>query len=208
MAGIQPAKADEVVFLGSQLQSEPIHQSPDTGFEVIHIGKPETAAASSAVTEEPLNSAHKIPNSLWRAFETSREQEERERGIPSTTTTTQAAGSGAFGSATEEVGTEDGLNLAGLMSFVMPHTAEEGHSVLPTLAASDGGEEEHTSEDVPLAEDREELTVEDNETVDDDEEGGNHKLPKSFDFGLPDVQAVGDDVQIHASGLEQFSPQR
>jgi len=189
---------DAEVYLGvGQAQPDPLKSattSDASGFEVIHIGKPTTDPS-----EEPLNnSAHKIPNSLWTAFEHSREHED-ETASPAVSTNPQEATED-----TEEAGTEDGLNLAGLMSFMTPHHEEEEHVVHPTIIDIEDlpKPDEHTSEVLLI----EELSgyEEDNET-----EAGGHKLPKAFDFGLPDVQGVeSGDVQIHAFGLEQPSPLR
>ena len=72
--------------------------------------------------------------------------------------------------------------------------------------------DEHTSEvlfieEIPTEASNDILEEVINEDVEEELEEG-HKLPKAFDFGLPDVQTVLGDVQIHSFGLEQSSSPR
>lgn len=201
-------KEEEEVYLGSHHQPDPTRTShiSEDGFEVIHIGKPATQASPTAASseEEPLNSAHKIPTSLWTAFENSRELEkekkEDEDRLATSTTTTNLSGSSA--SASEE--DEDGQSLIQQATIIdiedLPKPDEHTSEVLLIEEIpSEALEEEEADNETEIGGEQEE-----------EEDGGDHKLPKSFDFGPPDVQAVVDgssgDVQIHSFGLEQTSP--
>lgn len=157
-----------------------------TGFEVIHIGPPAAAATTdnTAPTAEPLNSAHKIPNSLWSVFENSREQEEASTAAAAVASATAAA------TAAEEAATSS--NVVVVKTEDLPKPDEHTSEVLlieevPTEVSSSSSSSDLVDEIIEEVE---------------DEDG--HKLPKAFDFGLlADAQSVVGDVQIHSFGLEQ-----
>jgi hypothetical protein len=169
-----------------------------TGFEVIHIGLPGSTSVIADVssTVEPLNSAHKIPNSLWSVFENSREQE---RGEASTTTAAVAAaatGESVVAANTEVAAAAGHVTIVDVEELPKPdeHTSEVLliEEIVPGVTQEESAESNNVETDDEAVDDEEE-----------EEEGEGHKLPKAFDFGLPDLQTVVGDVQIHSFGLEQ-----
>ena len=192
---------------------QPVLPTDATGFEVIHIGLPPSSAsaavdAAAVSTVEPLNnSAHKIPNSLWSVFESSREQEDASTAANTVASTAANTAANTVHSASshletnvEVVNTESGIN--------------GGHQSLATIVDIEDlpKPDEHTSEvlfieEIPTEASNDILEEVINEDVEEELEEG-HKLPKAFDFGLPDVQTVLGDVQIHSFGLEQSSSPR
>merc|ERR1719474_1989802 len=200
----------EEIFLGGKLSADETssQQGPiisrETGYEVINLNtnKDNQFTNHKQVGQGggPLDSPHKIPNSLWSVFDKSRHEDSTT--TTSTTSTTHS----------DEVNTE-GFSLASTTSYAMPES-------------SDGKNDESKEHDTvhkeiveiddlpkPSSHESEVLVIERlvgnsrNNSISNSSSSNSRLVPKSFELGGV-AQAEHGTVKVHTFGAEQLPPVR
>ena len=169
----------------------------------------ENTSEDVKTTEKSYESAgaHKIPTNLWSSFEKSRDD------LPSETTTesieydeiepvpeeipsvTDVIDEDITVDLEPEENNTEGFNVASIMSYSMPDENSNASAFPVEVVEID---------DLPKPSEHESEVL-----VIEEYDEASQKVPKAFNFNLPDVQSVDHgNIQIHSFGVEQLIPLR